>query len=364
MIDHKTNVGFCSMGDMGSKENFEISDPLVTICVPTYNDGRFLKASLDSIRKQTYADLEIIISDDASDDDTESIVGSLNDPRISYHRHSSNVGGFENMNRCIALARGDFVAIYHSDDIYERTIVEKELRFLQAYPEAGAVFCLDRYIDDAGHVFGEMTLPRQLVGKTLYGLREIVPALLANKNCVFCCPTFMTRREVFAKVGLFDQQQFDIAADLDMWLRILRHCRVGILNEPLMKYRAGRTRWSTNYNYLRTDRDYFFFVMDHHLRSGLTAMNLPRGVVQDYEFHRYDDDIFRALNCVLRGETTAAEKLLDAPIPWEKIGWRLSKRRFRLFILRLLLRVAVKAGIAGRLLPAFYWIEYRRRIVP
>ena len=107
-------------------------NPLVSIGIPAYNSGKFIEEMLRSIMRQTYTNLEIIISDDASTDETGDIVQKLmkEDSRIRYIRQAKNRGNVENFNWVAAEATSEFLALYHSDDIYEPTIVEKELELL------------------------------------------------------------------------------------------------------------------------------------------------------------------------------------------------------------------------------------------
>ena len=99
--------------------------PLVTIGIPTYNraDG-YLKDAIESALNQTYANLEIIISDNCSSDDTGLIVESFNDPRIKYYRHNENIGANNNFNFCLKKASGIFFLLLHDDDLIDEDFVE------------------------------------------------------------------------------------------------------------------------------------------------------------------------------------------------------------------------------------------------
>src|SRR5512134_2925323 len=95
--------------------------PLVSVCVPTYNDGPFLRQCLQSLAAQTYPNLEILVGDDASSDDTPAIVAGASAASkrpICYERNTVNLGQFDNVNALIARARGTYIAVYHSDDVY------------------------------------------------------------------------------------------------------------------------------------------------------------------------------------------------------------------------------------------------------
>ena len=107
--------------------------PLVCICIPTYNAEKTIAATLRSVLGQTYQHLNIQIVDNHSSDATVTIVESFSDERITLHHNSVNLGGEGNFNRCIALARGKYTAIYHADDIYESEMVAAQVAFLEKH---------------------------------------------------------------------------------------------------------------------------------------------------------------------------------------------------------------------------------------
>src|SRR5579859_7459650 len=131
---------------------------LVSIIIPVFNGERFLRESLESILVQTYPHIEIFVMDDASTDGTPGVVAAYGQ-RVKYHRQNTNRGIYGNANDGIAMARGEYIAIYHADDIYDARIVEREVDFLERYPEAGAVFCQDIFIDPAGNERGSLQIP-------------------------------------------------------------------------------------------------------------------------------------------------------------------------------------------------------------
>ena len=99
--------------------------PLVSIVVPAYNAERFLGEALASILAQSYRELEIIVCDDASTDRTGAIARETGDARVRYLRNDATLGGYGAMNRGVRESRGEYVAIYHADDIYDQRIVER-----------------------------------------------------------------------------------------------------------------------------------------------------------------------------------------------------------------------------------------------
>ena len=84
-------------------------EPLVSVCIPTYNRAGLLRESIASVLAQTFGDFELIISDNASEDATESVVRSFGDDRIKYPRNAKNLGHRENMNCCLMLSKGRYI---------------------------------------------------------------------------------------------------------------------------------------------------------------------------------------------------------------------------------------------------------------
>ena len=309
-------------------------EPLVSIVVPVYNGARFLRESLDSILRQTYPRTEVIVLDDASKDETPSIVTSYGD-RIRSVRHEPNRGGFGNMNAGIALATGDMVAIYHADDVYEPTIVEREVSFLNAHPDVGTVFCLDVFIDATGQEYGRVTLPSELQRKDVLAYPDVVNALLRWKNRFLRAPGAMLRRSTYEAIGVF-REEFGIAADLDLWLRAARHSGIGMLHEYLYRYRHFHGNWSQQYQYLRTEADTFFTVMDHWLASGERTHASPRALA-DFEGQRAEEYLMNAVALYIKGDMMRARQTVNA-VRWRAILAASTIQRARMLALLGVLR--------------------------
>ena len=334
------------------------SRPLVSICMPGYNVEATLVHAVESIFQQTYDNIEVILVDDGSTDATEAIARKFTDRRFSYERNAQNMGGYQTMNKAIGLASGEFVAVYHTDDIYGTEIVAKEAAYLERHPAVGAVFCLSRFMDHDGQIYGQMTLPAVFKGRQTLTYDEVFPFLLRNKNILFCCPTFMARRTVLESVGLFDGGTYDVAADLDMWIRILRRYPVAVIDEPLMSYRHSKSQWSSRYSRLRTTPEIYFAIMDHYLEVDRWQTKLSKSDLTEYAFHRHDDDTRRAGNMVIIGDYEGAMKLVRTPFPWRTLLTNLRRRKFRVLLMQATIVVGLALG-AGRLLaPLLVRTEY------
>jgi glycosyltransferase involved in cell wall biosynthesis len=321
--------------------------PLVSICISAYNVERYLAEALRSVLGQTYAKLEIIVLDNGSADRTLAVAESFHDPRLRSLRVPVNLGAYEAMNQIAGMASGQYIAIYHSDDVYERTIVEREVAHLTAHADVGAVFTTHHFMDEGGQIYGGVSLPARLAGRPSLTYDEIMTHTVRRKNALFCCPTFMVRREVLQAVGPFRPERYGIATDLEMWLRVARHFPIAILNERLVRYRRGPHQWSARYLNARTEPEAFFHVMDEYLAIDNWRDKLSREDLVEYAFHRGDDATFRAANLVRRGDAAAAMALLRAhPFPWRSLLAGYPRRKVRNLILRTMIRGGVALGAA------------------
>jgi len=132
----------------------------VTVVMAVYNAARFLREAIASILTQTYRDFEVIVVDDASSDDSLSILHSFGDPRMRIIRHHTNVGAALSRNDALIAARGELIAIMDADDVCAPTRLERQVAFLDVHPEVGLVGCgVYDNIDASGAVLCTSFLP-------------------------------------------------------------------------------------------------------------------------------------------------------------------------------------------------------------
>ncbi|HVF10570.1 MAG TPA: glycosyltransferase [Abditibacteriaceae bacterium] len=325
--------------------------PLVSIIVPVFNGAQFLRESLDSIVAQTYPRLEITVMDDASTDSTPDIIASYGD-RVQCHRQPQNRGIYANMNDGIALARGEYIAIYHADDVYDPSIVEREVAFLQRHPEAGAVFCKDIFIDSTGRELGQLELPPEVRGGRPLDYRIIFNALLTHKNRILRCPSCMVATAVYHDVGTYRQQEFFNTSDVEMYLRIARQYPVGILEEHLFRYRRGHGNSGQRYRHLRTDQERFFKIMDLYLKQGGRAVATPEAL-SAYEAHRAEDGLMRVVSHYILGHGQEAGAVLRQVRPHRLLA-SARIQRGRLLVLYLALQFLTRLPRISFLADLFY----------
>ena len=209
----------------------------VSICVPFYNREKYLGETIKSILDQTYKDFELILIDDCSSDNSYKLAQSFTDPRIKLFRNFEKLGAPENFNRCIELAKGELIAIYHSDDIYEKTIVEEEAFQFQNHPRLGAVFAMAHSIDSIDNIIGELYLDKKFKGRDHIDFRMFFHSYFESDKGSLVCPTAMIPRKVYDEIGMYDSKNYQCTFDYDLYFRILEKYPIKILEKKLIKYR-------------------------------------------------------------------------------------------------------------------------------
>jgi glycosyltransferase involved in cell wall biosynthesis len=123
-------------------------EPLVSVITPTYNRPDYLQQALQTAVRQTYKNIEIIVSDNCSPENPQALVESFNDPRIRFSRNETNLGMFANTMKAFKMARGKYIATLLDDDMWEENFLEKLIPPLEANPNLVLAFC-DHYVIDA-----------------------------------------------------------------------------------------------------------------------------------------------------------------------------------------------------------------------
>lgn len=196
---------------------------LVSIIMPSYNTGRFIKETIESVLAQSYPTWELIIVDDCSTDNTDEVVNQyLADKRIRYIKNDTNSGAAVSRNRALREAKGKWIAFLDSDDVWVPEKLEKQLAFMVTN---GYHFSYTNYeeIDEESEpldVF--VTGPKKITKQGMYNY------------CWVGCLTVMYDAEV---VGVIQIEDIKKNNDYAMWLKVCRKTNCYLLNEQLAKYR-------------------------------------------------------------------------------------------------------------------------------
>jgi glycosyltransferase involved in cell wall biosynthesis len=208
-----------------------VSSDRVSVVITCYNYARFLPDAVESVLGQTFRDLEVILVDDGSTDDTPQVVMRWGDePRFRYVRQE-NAGQAAAKNLGIRLAREPLVAFLDADDRWDLSKLAKQVP-LFARAEVGVVYSRGLYLDAAGTT----RIPGDPGRERAPRAGTITEFLLYDNMIPFS--SAVVRRNLLQEVGGFDEQ-FAMAIDWDLWLRLSRLCEFAWVDEPLLHYRIG-----------------------------------------------------------------------------------------------------------------------------
>jgi len=207
--------------------------PLVSICVPSYNHAQYLPATLDSALAQTYPNVEIIVLDDGSTDDSLKIAREYETKfpdkiKVYTHAGGANRGISRTVNAAFAYSKGKYWMGLPSDDILYPDKIEKQVAFLEKNPALGFVYCCVDYIDSDGKPvsgrFGKDITADEDPLKSMI-LENFIPGM-----------AILARREAIERVGEHDADL--IYSDWDFWVRLFSMYRGGFIPESLIGYRV------------------------------------------------------------------------------------------------------------------------------
>ncbi len=217
----------------------------VSVIMPVYNAGFYLKEAIESIIQQSYTDFEFLIFNDGSSDSSAEIVKSFTDSRIRFFDFETNSGYVVHLNTGIAESKGKYIARMDADDIAHPLRLEKQVAFLENNPEVSVVGAWLQTIEDQPDIF-----------KYPETHGEIMMTML-NENPMGH-PVVMMRKEVLLTNHIKYEQDYVPAEDFKLWTLLSGLTRLANIQEVLLFYRKHQQQISTrkaeiqNYNVLRT----------------------------------------------------------------------------------------------------------------
>lgn len=215
----------------------------VSVIIPTYNRGKLIERSVRSVLNQTYKNIEVIIVDDGSTDNTKEVIESIKDERIIYYKQE-NGGAAKARNTGVNLATSEYIAFHDSDDVWRENKLEKQIDFLNKNPQYGMVysnFKFHRLDGSSSSIPQDMNPIGELDG-------DIFFTLLINNTVG--APTMVLRKELFEEIGGFDTT-LTCLEDWDFAIRFSEQYYVGYIKEDLMDAYQQKDGVSSN------GKDYF-----------------------------------------------------------------------------------------------------------
>lgn len=319
-----------------------MSNPLVSICIPTYRRPDLLERAIRSCLAQTYPHFEILITDNSPDDASGQMVARLHDARIRYHKNETNLGPFGNINRVATLATGEYIKYLMDDDLLKPRCLELMVAAFQNHPSAGIVMApmdlidaQDRRIFPKFYIFRTMHYRyRYQVGDGLIERRRILRDFL-TRDYPCCVPSgVMWRRECFTRLGYFDLQA-DFATDLDFCMRVAAYWDFYYLDQVLSAWRLLTNCHTATLHRTGFPIEAFYYIT----RKCLAAEPVRKLFKYDWPTLVRDSLFFcscRSLLNVLAGLRARNLNLICSTIKTirREDGYRLNLLRLPLFVVR------------------------------
>jgi L-malate glycosyltransferase len=217
-----------------------LSNPLVSIIMPVYNSELYIEEAINSTLAQTYTHWELICIDDASSDQSVSLIRSYTDPRIRLITLSQNGGVASARNHGLREAKGAFIAFLDSDDIAHPSRLTKQVNYLLRHPKVDGIFSRIRLVDVYGNPHGRWSDDERFVEP-----QEILH-ILPYRNCL-AQSTAMLRAEVF--LSFHYHTVYRDSEDWGLWLELISAGHsLHKINEALVDYRLRPTSETTKSN--------------------------------------------------------------------------------------------------------------------
>jgi glycosyltransferase involved in cell wall biosynthesis len=197
--------------------------PTVSVIIPSYEHASFVGEAIESVLSQSWHDLELLVTDDASQDGTVDVIREFKDVRLGFEVFDRNRGASAAINAALRRAQGEFVCFLGSDDRFLPGKVELQVGFMRANPRIAALFGLPKFIA----ADGEQIRPaegawydvfRTPLQDQLRSRQEWLRRFFLRGNCL-CQPTAMVRRHVLTEIGNYDPRLINLP-DFDLWVRI------------------------------------------------------------------------------------------------------------------------------------------------
>ena len=207
----------------------------LTVGIPTFNRAGWLRESIESVLAQTFADFRLIVSDNASDDDTPEVVRSFDDDRIHYVRSQRNVGSIGNLNRLIALAETEFLVLLPDDDVLYPGHLAAAVDVLERFDTVGLVHSAFEFIDAQSRVIQGVT-PLASRSPVKIDRRDRALEYLMVSDWGLCFPSVAYRTKAILEAGGLREEEGPFG-DRQLWMRIALDWDFGYIAKPLVGFR-------------------------------------------------------------------------------------------------------------------------------
>ena len=258
-----------------------MNEPLVSVCIPTYNGEKYIREALDSISRQTYSNIELIVSDDKSTDKSLQIVNDVtkdwNVPVYIYNHIPSGIGA--NWNNCVKHARGKYIKFLFQDDLIYPNCISELVAVAEKDEGIGMVFCERDLLTDS-KADNEWIKSISDLSNNWKELNEIQDGKnLLNQQTFLDFPTnkigepsiVLIKKKCFDVSGYFSEQ-LKQTLDCEYWYRLMKDFKIGFVNKSLAAFRIHVEQASQVNKSFSLHNEYYLYyrLMKRNLYSYLS----------------------------------------------------------------------------------------------
>jgi len=235
---------------------------LVSIVVASYNHAEFLAQRMDSLVAQTYPDIEIIVIDDCSTDDSWQVLQRYeNDPRVRLIARERNGGWVAVSNQGIELSKGEFVIFANCDDACEPELIARLVSAMRSDDKAGIAFCRSWLVDENNNRLSDDLQIQQQSFRERCTADTLIPGAEMGKFLLHSCvipnlSAALIRRRCFSAVGVLSPD-FRACSDWDLFFRVAEHFDFAYVSQPLNLFRQHETTIRSSMKERATYEEYF-----------------------------------------------------------------------------------------------------------
>ncbi|MFS0836687.1 glycosyltransferase [Paenibacillus sp. 1P03SA] len=242
-----------------------IQNPKVSVIIPSYNHGDYIKEAIESVLVQDFTDFELIIVDDASSDQSVEVISTFHDPRIKFHKFIENKGAVETLNYGIKLSRGNYIALLNSDDSWEKGKLSTQVKILDEDPQIGIVFTNASFVDENNQILSKKDYPwADVFLQPNRESGEWLEKFFFELNCI-CHPSMLIRKELYSRHGLYNPGLRQLP-DFSKWVNLFKYTNIRVLEEPFVRFRIlsqdRNTSADTSINRTRNRNELYFIMHD------------------------------------------------------------------------------------------------------
>ncbi|NLW46403.1 MAG: glycosyltransferase family 2 protein, partial [Firmicutes bacterium] len=214
----------------------------LTVAIPTYNRANYLRYAIDSVLSQSYEDFELIILDNASEDDTKSVVEFFKDDRIQYIRNNINIGMEKNFNKAIEESKGEYLIVLSDDDVMDSNLLMEEVNILDNNTDVIVVSANCSIIDENGFIFQEKCM--NMDNDVIFDRFDYIKQSLEGRYFL-PFPATMIKLTMLRQEGIKFNTSVGPCCDAYLWYELNTYSKkIYLLKKPLLQYRKHSERYT------------------------------------------------------------------------------------------------------------------------